>query len=161
MRELQDVFAEISFDDFDARRLQRIVERALLAYHRFRFRGLAHAVARREFAHNAIGFLGGLRPVHHRAARRGIFFELLEIDVEVGERAIADRGGRAANVFEVVELGDAVSTPLDEIALEFPERGLQLHIGELLAGARLEIHGRNLHKNPIYRQVGKPKQRTD
>ena len=44
-----------------------------------------------------------------------------------------------------------VGAPLDEIALELPQRGLQLDIGEFGADTCLEMHGCDLHGELVYR----------
>ena len=142
---LQDVFAEIGLDDLHAGRFERVVQRALLADHRFRFDRFFDVVAARELAHDAIHVGGRLRPVHDRAARRRVFLELLEIDIEVVERAVANRRGVRAQRLDIVEFRHAIGAPLDEIALQLLQRGLQLHVGELGADARFEMHGGDLH----------------
>ena len=138
-------FAEIGFDHFDAGSFQRIVERALLADHRFRLRGLAHAVFRGELADDAIHVRGRFGPVHDRAARGRVAFELFEIDVEMLERTVADLRSRIADSREVVELGYPLGASLHEIVLELFERRLQARVGELDPGRRFEAVGRQLH----------------
>ena len=108
-------------------------------------RGLRVIVALGKIAHDAIDVGGGFGPVYDCAACHRVLLEFFEIDVEIVERAIADRRGVRAQFLEVVEFGYTVRAPPDEVTLQQLQRGLQLAVGELLAGTRLEMHGCDLH----------------
>jgi hypothetical protein len=50
-----------------------------------------------------------------------------------------------AQRLDIVEFRHTIGAPLDEIALQLLQRGLQLHVDELGADARFEMHGGDLH----------------
>jgi len=149
LRELQDVLAQVRLDDLDSGGLQRVVQRALFGHHGFRLDRLLHAMPPRDIEHDAIDLVGRFRPAHDRAARRRAALEFLQVQIEIGERALADRGGGVPYRLEVVELRDTLCAPADEIRLQLRERGLQVRVGELLARAGFEVNGGDLHSNAL------------
>src|SRR3970282_2446411 len=80
--------------------------------------------------------------------RHGIALEFLQVNVEVGERAVADLGGSGTDFLVIAELGYAVGAPAHEVALQPLQRRLEVGVGELGARRRLEVHGRYLHEKP-------------
>src|SRR5262245_58440066 len=139
--ELQDVLAEVRLHYLDAGPLQRMVEVAFLGDHGLGLHRFARAVPPGDLAHDAVYVLTRLGPVDRRSASGRVTLELLQVEVETGECAIANRRGGAADFLVVTELRDALGAPAHEIALQSRERRLQLCIGELAARRRLEVHG--------------------
>ena len=138
--DLQDVFAEVGLDDGEPGRLDRVIERRLLADHRFRLDDLAHVVACGDLEHQRVDLGGGLRPQDGGAARGGVLLEHLQPDVEIVERAIADRLAGVARAFEVVEL-DQRRPPLRyELALHPLQVVLEKRVVQLDVRALLEVH---------------------
>jgi hypothetical protein len=102
--DLQDVFAEVGFDDLLAGSLDRTIERRLFADHRLGFDDLAGAVTRGDRQHVPVDVGRRLGPEDRRAARSRVALEHLQPDVEVVERALADRARSFAGCLEVVQL---------------------------------------------------------
>jgi hypothetical protein len=104
--ELHDVLAQVGLHNLEAFGFEGTVEVALLAHHRLRLDDLLHAGPARDLDDEAVDVRVGLGPVHLRAATRGFLLEAGEPEIEACERTVADRCGRAADVLEIVEIGD-------------------------------------------------------
>jgi hypothetical protein len=49
--------------------------------------------------------------MHDGATRHGITLEFLQVNIEVGERTVADRGGGGTDFLVIAEFSDAVGAP--------------------------------------------------
>ncbi len=88
--DLEQVFAEIAFEDFDPQVFEMAVEADLLGNHRLAFGDLARATLAAEAGDDGASFFAVGRPVHAAAGGFGFGGEGFEVDVEVRERVVAD-----------------------------------------------------------------------
>jgi hypothetical protein len=77
--QLNDVFAQVGFDHFDAARLEGVVEMGFLGHHRFAFDCATRARTFGDRANDPVGLVGGLGPMDLRAVGDQARFELFEI----------------------------------------------------------------------------------
>ena len=99
---------------------------------------------------SALTSAGVSREQHRRAARAWRSrSKIVEPDVEVVERALADRARRFARAFEIVELGHrGLARFSTNLLLIFVQVALQLRVVQLDVRALLEVHRRDLHGSP-------------
>ena len=114
--QLDDVFAEVGFDRFDAGGLESVIEADLLGDHRLAFGDALCPHRLAEVDDDPTRFLGVLRVVHFAAALAHLALVGLEIEVEMGERVILDRAGAVSQRVELGKPGDRGRAPADEIA---------------------------------------------
>ena len=80
------------------------------------------------------------------AQRRDLALELLEVEIEIGERVVLDVARGVAQRLELGQPLDRLPAALGEADLQLGERILQVGIGERGIDIVLEVAGGRLHQ---------------
>ena len=125
----------------------------LLADHGLALGDGAGAGGLADLQHGSAGLVGGAAPVDLSAGGDDAGFELLEVEVEVGEGVVLDVARGVAQLFEFRQGGDGAGTAFDERGLADAEGLLQTAVGQRPGGVTLEsragdVHGWKLRANP-------------
>ena len=110
---------------------------------------LRDAVTLRDRQHVPVDVGRRLGPEDRGAARSRVALEHLQPDVEVVERALADRARGLARRLEVVELDQRFAPLGDEFTLDLLQVALQLGVAHVVVRAFLEVHRGDLHCGPV------------
>ena len=116
--QLDDVLAEIGLDRRDADRFEMLVERDLLGHHRLRLGDGAGVHALAELGDDAPRVGGGRRPMDVAAQADDLALELLEIEIEMGQRVVLDVARAVAQRLELGQPFGRLPAPLGEADLQ-------------------------------------------
>jgi hypothetical protein len=154
--ELDDVFAEVCFDDAHAGGFEEAIEIELLADHRLRLDRGPYALALRQLAHVLHRVVGCLRIEDGAAARFHGAHELREIRVEMTDRPGPDFARPIAHALEFRKRFRAVGASDQHARGRAIERALQSLIGNRLFDAAIEISLNGSHVTRD-RSMGRPR----
>ena len=144
--DLQDVLAEVGLHHLEPGLLQMGIERDLLGDHRLALGDDAGVGLPTDAGDDLARFSRCRRPMDVRAFRRGLRLVLFEIDVEVGERVIANVAAHLAQGLELGQSRASRGTLRDETGRKPGEGPLQLRVIQRLAHVGFEqrcgwLHG--------------------
>ena len=146
--DLDEVLAQVRLDDLEAGFLQMGVERDLLGDHRLALGDGAGIGLAADALDEVAGFGGGRCPMHDAAGLRHLALELLQVEIEVGERVILDVLGGVAQRLELGQLGAGRRDAADVVHAHALHRLLQVGIAERARGLLLEGEALRLHVRP-------------
>ena len=138
--DLDQVFAEIGFDRFDAALFQAMIEPDLLRDHRFALGDDAGSRLPANLQDDVARIGGGRGVIHTRAGSGGLALEGLEIEIEMRQRVVLDLAPALAQRLELRQRGTRGATAGGEPRRNARQRLLQLGIGQ--RGARVVLEGR-------------------
>jgi len=105
VRDLDDVFAEVGLDHFEACAFERVVDRDLLADHGLALGHHFRVSIAANFEHRGAGLFGRFRPVHLAAGCQHLLLEAQQVMVQVGKRMVLDP---SPGFSECLKLGQGV-----------------------------------------------------
>jgi hypothetical protein len=126
--ELDDVLAEIRFDDLHSRGFERVVQVRLFGRHALALNDGARVSVARQ-AHDDVVRLGGVAgPMDYGTALLRVRRKRFEILVEVQQHFVLDRAGLGAQVFPVAETASGFETAFAEQRRGLTQRAAQLGV---------------------------------
>src|SRR5476649_593676 len=144
--ELDDVLAQIGLDRRDAGLLEMLVERDLLGHHRLRLGDGACTHALAEIGDDASRIGGGRCPMNVAAQADHLALELLEVEIEIGERVVLDVARTVAQRLEFRQALGCLAPALGEADLEHGQRVLEVGIRQRAVDVALEVVGGGFHQ---------------
>ena len=118
----------------------------LLGHHRLRLGDGPRAHAAAELGDDAPRVGGGRRPMDVAAQRQHLALELLEVEIEVGQRVVLDVARAVAQRLELGQPLGRLAAALGEAHLQLGERILQVGVGQGRADILLEVVGGRFHQ---------------
>ena len=145
--QLDDVFAHVRLQRFDAGGVHGVVQLDFLADHRLAFHHQPGVVLVADAEDDGVGLIRAFRPVHLNAVLDQIGFQLLEQGRQARQAVAADFLGQRALAFQQFRVGELRGALGDQEIHGAAEALAQERIGHHLGGAALEFGaGNKLHR---------------
>ena len=137
--QLDDVFAEISFDGLDARLFQSRIEMDLLGRHRLRLHDARSAALANQVDNNLARRCPVLGPVNLSTPLLNTFFERFEMNMQVRERFVLDLPGALSHQVGIRQKLPGLAVSLTERVAQLAEDDLQARRAEGFIGRREKL----------------------